>query len=65
MPKADPGNSARRIDIAACMDRQSLEALHLEIRALARQYGAEVEDFKIGQEGDAEALETGAGPPVD
>jgi hypothetical protein len=37
-----------RVEITSTADRHTLEALQLEIRRLARQYGFEVTDVQIG-----------------
>jgi hypothetical protein len=38
----------RRVEITSTADRNTLEALQLEIRRLAREYGFEVTDVRIG-----------------
>ena len=38
---------ARRIEMSGAMDAAMIAALELEIRRLARCYGAEIEDFRV------------------
>jgi len=41
------GKPARRIEITGEMDRSAAEALQLEIRRLAKQYGLEIGEFRV------------------
>lgn len=36
-----------RIEITARLSRQSLEALYLELRHVAKRYGAEIKEFRV------------------
>jgi hypothetical protein len=36
-----------RIEMTGAMDATMLAALELEVRQLARRYGAEIEDFRV------------------
>ena len=38
---------AHRIEMTGAMDATMIAALELEVRRLARRYGAEVEDFRV------------------
>ena len=38
---------AHRIEMTGAMDATVIAALELEVRRLARRYGAEVEDFRV------------------
>ena len=38
---------ARRIEMTGAMDATMIAALELEVRRLARRYGAEIEDFRV------------------
>ena len=44
---AAPGH---RIEISGDLDRQAVEALHLELRRLARRYGIEIAEVRIRRE---------------
>ena len=37
----------RRIEMTGAMDAATIAALELEVRRLARHYGAEIEDFRV------------------
>lgn len=39
-----------RIEIEGGLDRQAAEAFELEIRRLAKRYGVEIEEFRVGKE---------------
>lgn len=51
-----------RIEITGDMDRHAMEALYLEVRQLAKQYGVEIKEFLIRTVvdggGDSEGEET-------
>ena len=38
---------AHRIELTGAMDATMIAALELEVRQLARRYGAEIEDFRV------------------
>ena len=38
---------AHRIELSGAMDDTTVAALELEIRDVARRYGAEIEDFRV------------------
>jgi len=38
---------AHRIEMTGAMDASMIAALELEIREVARRYGAEIEDFRV------------------
>lgn len=41
----------RRIELRGKLDRHAVEALHLEVRRLARRYGIEITAFRATAEG--------------
>lgn len=62
MEQGDRPDVIHRIEITGDMDRHAMEALYLEIRRLARQYGVKIKEFRIGtvpdEGGDSEGEET-------
>lgn len=52
----------RRVEITSTADRHTLEALQLEIRRLAREYGFEVTDVRIGDVEDDGPPQTDGAP---
>jgi len=51
-----------RIKVTGELDRHAMEALYLEVRQLAKQYGVKIKEFRIGtvvdEGGDSEGEET-------
>ncbi len=43
----DTGARSHRIELSGDLDRRSAEVLALEIRALARRHGLEVQDVRV------------------
>ena len=43
----DPPEQVQRVEITGGLDRQAVEALHLEIRRLARRHGVDLTAFRI------------------
>jgi hypothetical protein len=54
----------RRVEITSTADRHTLEALQLEIRRLAREYGFEVTDVRIGDVEDDGPPQTDCAPVI-
>ena len=44
---SEPAKQTLRIEITAGLGRQAFEVLYLELRRLAKQYGAEVREFRV------------------
>ncbi len=47
MAQNDIGEFVHHLVITAELDRHAAEALHLELRRLARRYGVEIKDFRV------------------
>lgn len=46
MERKDLSETVHRIEVTD-LDRHAAEALYLELRRLARQYGVEISDFRV------------------
>ncbi len=53
----------RRVEIDTSLDRRAAEALMLEIRLLARRFGAEVVEARVEMVPDGSAEERASGDP--
>lgn len=47
MRRADDEAAVYEVEIRGALGRRALETLHLEIRWLAKRYGAEIKEFRI------------------
>jgi hypothetical protein len=64
MPQTDD-RKTRRFEIAVRADRQSLEALHLELRGLAKRYGLVIEEFRVEKASDEKPSDPGGEATTD
>jgi hypothetical protein len=63
--QSEPAEQTLCIEITAGLGRQAFEALYLELRRLAKQYGTEVSEFRVERVAGPGAHDTAATQAAD